>query len=290
MEIIWKNPARQSPILFSRKADFSGLKVNHLRVSSGELAEHILKRHEITVTLNGSLHGKRQTANGRMLSGKNSVGELCLMPSGQSMQASWGENYECLTMLINPELLAQTAIENHLAPRVELREVYKENGSLIQQLGLALLAADAEEHAGRLYIDSLKQTLLLHLLENYGINPVSTATLKHGGGLVGYKWRRVEEFIRENLENDLSLAEIASVAELSPFHFIRVFRQRAGMTPQQYLMRQRVERAKKLLAESDLPLVEVGFRTGFKNQSHFTTLFRKFTAVTPKIWREREAM
>lgn len=287
MEVIWRNPAHQSPVLFSRKADFSGLKVNHLRVLPGELAEHTLTKHEITVTLSGNLYGNRQTATGKMRSGKSSVGKFCLFPAGQSLQAAWGEDFECVSMFVSPELLAQTAIENHLAPRVELREVYQEDGSLIQQLGLALLAADAQENAGRLYIDSLKQTLLLHLLENYSINSVSNAAVR--GGLSGYKWRRVEEFIRENLENDLSLAELAAVVELSPFHFIRVFRHRAGMTPQQYLMRQRVERAKQLLATSDLPLVEIGFRAGFKNQSHFTTLFRKLTAVTPKIWREREA-
>ncbi len=287
MEVIWRNPAHQSPVLFSRKADFFGLRVEHRCVSPGDMPEQVLIEHELTVTLSGKFSGCRHTATGGKRGGQTSVGKFCLVPSGQSFQASWGENLEHLSMFVSPELLTQTALENHLAPRVELREVYQENGALIQQLGLALLAADAQEHAGRLYIDSLKQTLLLYLLENYGVNPVSIAAMR--GGLSGYKWRRVGEFIRENLENDLSLAELASVAELSPFHFIRVFRQRAGMTPQQYLMRQRVERAKQLLAESDLPLVEIGFRTGFKNQSHFTTLFRKFTAVTPKIWRESKA-
>jgi len=51
-------------------------------------------------------------------------------------------------------------------------------------------------------------------------------------------------------------------------------------------MQQRIERAKQLLAKDDLPIVEISLRTGFKNQSHFTTLFRKFTKLTPKTWRE----
>jgi AraC family transcriptional regulator len=59
-----------------------------------------------------------------------------------------------------------------------------------------------------------------------------------------------------------------------------------GITPQQYITNRRIEKAKELLAKSNLPIVEVGFQTGFKNQSHFTTLFRKFTSLTPKIWRE----
>jgi AraC family transcriptional regulator len=96
----------------------------------------------------------------------------------------------------------------------------------------------------------------------------------------------VREFINENLDEDLSLAEIAAVADLSQYHFARAFRKTTGLTPQQYLMRQRIERAKELLAKDDLPLVEVSLRAGFKNQSHFTTLFRKFTKLTPKTWRE----
>jgi AraC family transcriptional regulator len=73
---------------------------------------------------------------------------------------------------------------------------------------------------------------------------------------------------------------------LSQYHFARAFRKSTGLTPQQYLMQQRIERAKQLLASEDLPLVEISLRAGFKNQSHFTTLFRKFTKLTPKTWRE----
>jgi len=124
----------------------------------------------------------------------------------------------------------------------------------------------------------------LHLLKNY-----STANLKQEnthGGLSGYRLRRVKEFINANLEEDLSLAEIAAASDLSQYHFARAFRTSTGLTPQQYLMRQRVERAKELLANDNLPIVEISLRTGFKNQSHFTTLFRKFTKLTPKTWRE----
>ena len=106
------------------------------------------------------------------------------------------------------------------------------------------------------------------------------------GGLSGHILRRVQEFINENLEEDMGLAEIAAVAGLSQFHFARSFRKTTGMTPQQYLMQQRIERAKELLSRADLPIVEVSLRTGFKNQSHFTTLFRKMTKLTPKTWRE----
>ncbi len=157
-------------------------------------------------------------------------------------------------------------------------------GFASQNIGLTLLAeAESDTPSGQLFTDSLIQTLTLHLLSNY--STAKTAEVINGG-LSGYKLRRVKEFIDENLEEDLSLAEISAVAELSQFHFARSFRKTVGLTPQQYVMRQRIERAKLLLSNAELPIVEISLRTGFKNQSHFTTLFRKFTKLTPKSWRD----
>lgn len=156
---------------------------------------------------------------------------------------------------------------------------------MIQHVALNLLSEfDSEAGAGKLYAESFAQTLVLHILRNYSTARFMRENLS--GGLSGYKLRRATEFIRENLEGDLTLAEIAEVAGLSQFHFARAFRRTTGLTPQQYITQKRIERAKLLLADGDLPLVEVSLRAGFKNQSHFTTLFRKFTRLTPKAWRE----
>ena len=155
---------------------------------------------------------------------------------------------------------------------------------LIEQIVLALLKeAGSPTPVNRLYAESLSQTLFFYLLKNY--SPASFKR-KASGGLSGYKLRRVTEFIEENMGDDLTLGKIAEVAGLSQFHFARVFRQTTGLTPQQYVMKKRLENAKQLLAFSDLPLIEISLRSGFKNQSHFTTLFRKFTKLTPKRWRE----
>ncbi len=201
------------------------------------------------------------------------------------MRASWEDNFECLPINLKPSFVQQIALENRFTPRFELTDTFKKKDPLIQQIGLALLdEMNAETSAGRLYVESLSQTLVFHLLKNYSRGNFQQADLT--GGLSGYRLRRVEEFVNENLEEDLSLAEIAEAAGLSQFHFARAFRRTTGQTPQQYLMQQRIERAKELLAKDDLPIVEISLRTGFKNQSHFTTLFRKFTKLTPKTWRE----
>jgi len=91
--------------------------------------------------------------------------------------------------------------------------------------------------------------------------------------------------ITENYANEIKLAELAQVAGVSNFHFAREFKRTTGTTPHQYLIKFRVERAKSLLTENELPLAEVGLRSGFSHQSHFTRLFRKITGTTPHMYR-----
>ncbi|MDQ3749321.1 MAG: AraC family transcriptional regulator [Acidobacteriota bacterium] len=241
--------------------------------------------HEINITISGKLTTVKSSASGKRVITKAGTENLCLTPAGQPVSASWDDTLDNMGILLDPDFVIQTAIENRFASKFELIEIYKDKDLLIQQIGLALLAeADAENPSGKLYIESLTQTFVLHLLKNY--STANSIQENLNGGLSGYKLRRAKEFITENLEEDLSLAEIAAAADLSQYHFARAFRKSTGFTPQQYLMQQRIERAKELLAKDDLPIVEISLRAGFKNQSHFTTLFRKFTKLTPKTWRE----
>jgi len=285
MQINWKTNTNQTPYLFRQQAEWTGVKVHRARVLPGRMLEHTPAFHEINITISGKLTTVKSSASGKRVITKAGAENLCLTPAGQPVSAFWDDTLDNMGILLDPDFVVQTAIENRFASKFELTEIYKDKDLLIQQIGLALLAeAGADNPSGKLYIESLTQTFVLHLLKNYSTANSSAENLS--GGLSGYKLRRAKEFIIENLEEDLSLAEIAAAADLSQYHFARAFRKSTGSTPQQYLMQQRIERAKQLLAKDDLPIVEISLRTGFKNQSHFTTLFRKFTKLTPKTWRE----
>ena len=285
MKVNWKIKPNESPILFSKRAEWTGFDLRHLRVLPGELVEQIYPAHEINITLAGSIATEKHSATGNWKKSRDVAGNVCLIPAGQPSRAAWEDELECLTIMLNPVFVAQTALEQNFSGGIELVETHERSDQLIQHIGLTLLAeADSEEPVGRMYAESLAQTLILHLLKNY-----STADQHYeniSGGLSGYRLRRAKEYINENLEEDLSLGEVAEAVGLSQFHFARAFRRSTGLTPQQYLVSQRINRAKELLIKGDLPLVEVGICAGFKNQSHFTTSFRKFTALTPKAFRE----
>jgi AraC-like DNA-binding protein len=105
------------------------------------------------------------------------------------------------------------------------------------------------------------------------------------GGLPRYKLRRAVDFVDANLDRVIHLKDIAQVAEVSLFHFHRQFKKTTGVTPHQFIVRRRIEQAKVLLAQSNLSIIDVAVRVGFVDQSHFTTTFRKFTSMTPRIYR-----
>jgi AraC family transcriptional regulator len=133
------------------------------------------------------------------------------------------------------------------------------------------------------YIEALGIALAHELVRmNEGVSsPVSDVR----GGLSGWQQAKLTEFIEEHLGEELSLATMAQLVHLSPFHFSRAFKQSFGMPPHRYLTSRRIERAKMLLEERKLSVTEIGLDVGFSETSSFTATFRKVTGETPTGYR-----
>ena len=97
----------------------------------------------------------------------------------------------------------------------------------------------------------------------------------------GYRLKRVLDYIGENLANDVSLSELAAVIGMSPHYFAELFKKSTGRAPHQYILMQRIERAKQKLCEPDRSVIEVGLDAGFQNPSHFARVFKKFVGISP---------
>ncbi len=141
---------------------------------------------------------------------------------------------------------------------------------------------------GDLYADSLATMLAVSLLRNHsslGRGAARRTEREPSGGLTRATLRRVTDYVEENLSGELTLAELSGVAHMSPFHFSRVFKLSTGLSPHRYVVRRRVEQAKRLLADSKLPLHEVARAAGFADQSHLARHFRLRVGTTPRSFR-----
>ena len=105
------------------------------------------------------------------------------------------------------------------------------------------------------------------------------------GGLAPWQEKRAKEMLRANLSGDLGLPELASACRLSSGQFSRAFKRTVGCPPHQWLLHQRVERAKELILNTDEPLRAIALDTGFADQSHFTRVFSQRVKATPAAWR-----
>jgi len=105
------------------------------------------------------------------------------------------------------------------------------------------------------------------------------------GGLPPRVLRRIREYIDGNIDQRISVELLAGLANLSVCYFVRAFKQSTGITPHDYLIRQRVERTKQLLSDSDMPLSEIALVAGFADQSHFSRRFRQHVGMSPRDYR-----
>ena len=126
------------------------------------------------------------------------------------------------------------------------------------------------------------------MLEEVGL-PVPPAPVAGQHSLAPWQVRRVSAHIEANLDSTIRNSELAAIARLSVFHFTVAFRGSMGNSPQQYIIRRRMERAQGLMLTTDASLSDIAATCGLADQAHFTRLFRKFVGESPGAWRRARA-
>ena len=155
------------------------------------------------------------------------------------------------------------------------------------RLAALVKAVNAERIAGfpsgRLFLDSIEQAIAAALVDAFRGQGRSVRQLR--GGLAPARLRTVRELVQAKMEDDLTLIEMAQAVDLSPAHFSRMFHKSTGQTPHQFVLRNRIDRAKEMLRVAEARVLDVAVACGFKTQQHFARVFRRVCGVSPMEYR-----
>lgn len=220
--------------------------------------------------------------------GQFAQGEFYLYPAEISGFTDWQAIDKTLHLIIKPNLLREIALKaNCLNPdRIELLPVLKDRDPQVEHLAWLLLTEMQNCNFGsQLYLESLSNVLGVHLLRNYStFEPIFR---RYDDGLASYKLRQIIDYIQSNLDTKLSLKAMADLVDMGRYYFASQFKQAMGISPYQYVIEERVARAKQLLQKKERSLIDIALDCGFASQSHFNKVFRQYVGTTPKAYQER---
>jgi AraC family transcriptional regulator len=224
------------------------------------------------------------TTSGQTHSAIASPGTIFVCPRGSSDRVWWEGPTNRVAIAIEPQLLTQCLEETAHRQDIELTQHFQVNDRHVASLMLAL-RADLEDGlpAGRLYGESLATALAVYLQRRYAV--FLQRTTEYRGGMPKVRLNRVLEYINANLSEDIRLSELARTAGMSSHYFSELFKQTTGVSPHQYVVQQKIERAKEHLRDPNANVIEASAMTGFVDQSYFTKVFRRVVGVTPTHFR-----
>jgi AraC family transcriptional regulator len=207
-------------------------------------------------------------------------GDFCVLPAGVKGQWTMEAPADSLVLRLSPLLVKETAqtlrlksAQAAITPAMRVRDPH------LEYIGWMLRAEqEAGYPYGRIFVDSLAAAIAARLLRRYGRNTTAPRASRHQ--LPKWRLRTVCDYIRGNLDRDLSLAELANIAGFSVSHFKPLFRQAMGLPVHRYVVECRVERARQLLLQGDRSMGDIALESGFTHQSHMTRCLRRVLGIS----------
>ncbi len=279
------SPILLPPIISSIAKGWNNIGVGYYRLPSSETPEISFLQHIIAVHVDKYPIKGERLIEGRTVKETYTNGKIAIYPAYMTQKMNWDKEIEFINISLEPKFLVNCADKSIDSNRIEILPQFAIEDAVIYSLGLALKTEiESDNSASLLYAESAATMLAVHILRHYA---VQKSIIKHfAGGISQSKLKLVINYINDNLDRNLSLTQLAELVYMSPNNFVRLFKQSTGITPYQYVLQCRIEKAKELLKYQKLTLTEISQKLGFYDQSRFTNTFRKHVGITPKRYRD----
>lgn len=262
-----------------RKATMRGSAIHSIRNPGSQ--KYLAKEHSAGIVLAPMRKLRASLGSDRIKEYDAPTGCLVINPANVDSSLAWSATRENVVIAISPEALSELAMHEFDLADIELEPPAFGTVDLwalnIAQRISAELTGKAPPN--ELYLDSLITLFGIHLLRTYTSRKKPSASIK--GGLSSGSARRVREYLSEHFTRKVHIAELASIAGVSPNHFIIRFARTFGMPPHRYLINLRLDFAEKLLVDGDFAIAEVAYMAGFSDQSHLAATMKKYRGKTP---------
>jgi AraC family transcriptional regulator len=253
----------------------------HLGEVQGEQQPHEHDTHQVIVTLGGGGDVFWWTARDGRSHMKARDGRVIVNPAGEPHAAHWCGAWDCIGFYLAAHVT--DAVANDIGISSAVRPVYNGVDHAIYGLARTVLhELHAQPFACSLYADAAARFLAMRLLRSEK-NMENVA--RNARTLSGNKMRALSGYVRENIDSDLSVAALAACIDLRPYDFSRRFKVTTGMTPYEYVTRERLEVVKRLLRETNLSIADIAYRSGFSSQAHLAMRFKQVVGITPSRYR-----
>jgi AraC family transcriptional regulator len=218
------------------------------------------------------------------------VGDFFLTNTQEPYEMRWqtleGDRFEVMHLYLGLPFIEQAAREL-LGPQstaVALLDVSGGRDETVHWLMESLRQELLDQRTPSLLcLRGLAQTLAVHLLRHYR---APQGVIRRSNALQAYKLRKVIDAMNARLADEFSLTRLARTAELSEYHFSRMFKRATGFSPSQYFIGLRMARARQLLIETQRSVIDIGLEVGYSSPSHFSQVFRREVGVTPSAYRQ----
>ncbi|BDM83770.1 helix-turn-helix transcriptional regulator [Acaryochloris marina] len=274
------------PLLSSHQYVWKGINFLNVEVPPGEIPEHESPQHIISIPywLPQNSLSVETLVQGKMRAEKYCLGDIIFDPAHSPRRVIHNSTVGAYSISLDPSIVTQIDCEQINPDCIELLPMFRNEDPLVVQIGKAINKELELGNPFQAYIDSLKTCLAAHLVKNYA--SIAFNFKEYKGGLSKPSLTKVTEYINDNLSKDISIRDLSKLVGISQYYFSRLFKQSVGVSPCQYIIQQRIDKAKNLLEMQNSNIAEIALNCGFTHQSHLNRYFKKHTGTTPKKYKQ----